>query len=66
MMEGIVISYSDIKGFGFILGEDQERYFVHYSNILMDGFQTLQIEDIVEFDPDENEKGLYAKNVRKT
>ncbi len=64
-MEGVVIRFSDMKGFGFILGEDNERYFVHYSEIQMEGFQTLQIEDIVEFDPDKGPKGLNAKNVRK-
>ena len=64
-MEGIVVAFSDKKGFGFIFGEDEEKYFVHYSEIVMDGFQTLQIDDIVEFDPSENKKGLTAKNVRK-
>jgi CspA family cold shock protein len=64
-MEGMVTMYSDRKGFGFILGEDNNNYFVHYSSIAMDGFQTLQIEDTVEFDPAQGKKGLVAKNVKK-
>ncbi len=64
-MEGVVISFSDMKGFGFILGEDNKQYFVHYTEIQMEGFQTLQIENIVQFDPSEGKKGLKAKNVIK-
>jgi CspA family cold shock protein len=63
-VEGIVTYFTDMGGFGFINGEDKENYFVHYSNIIMEGFQTLQIDDIVEFEPSKNKKGLIAINVK--
>lgn len=63
-MEGIVSHFSDKGGFGFIHGEDKKNYFVHYSNIIMEGFQTLQIDNIVEFEPSQNKKGLVAINVK--
>lgn len=53
------------KGFGFISGDDHKDYFVHCSELKMEGYKTLIEGQPVEFEESENEKGLLAKNVRK-
>ena len=42
MSEGIVKWFNDAKGFGFIKMDDQTELFVHYSDLVMDGFKTLK------------------------
>lgn len=49
-MKGNVKWFDPRKGFGFIVGEDGNDYFVHFSNILADGFRTLRAEAEVEFE----------------
>lgn len=63
-MQGQVKWFKPEKGFGFISSEGVENdIFVHYSDIQMKGYKTLEKGDVVEFDYDaENEKAL---NVRK-
>ena len=41
--------FSVRKGYGFLTGEDGEDYFVHYSNIVMDGFKILKAGQEVTF-----------------
>jgi cold shock protein len=62
-MEGKVKFYNDLKGFGFITGEDEKDYFVHQTG-LADGVR-LNNEDQVVFDVEQNDRGLKAVNVRK-
>jgi CspA family cold shock protein len=62
-MKGKVKWYNARKGFGFILGEDGKDIFVHRSEI-PDGIY-LNEEDPVEYDQEETDKGLQAKNVKK-
>lgn len=64
-MQGKVKWFNQEKGFGFIVGEDEKEYFVHYSQIQIDGFKTLDEGTPVSFDAVEIEKGLQAKNVFK-
>ena len=64
-MEGLVVSYSDKKGLGFISGEDDKQYIVFYNDIIMEGFQTLQRDNVVTFDPIIGRKGPIAKNVKR-
>ena len=59
-MEGYVKWFSAGKGFGFIQGDDGKDYFVHQSNILMDGFRDLAEGQRVQFEAGENEKGPQA------
>ena len=65
MSEGIVKWFNDAKGFGFIKMDDQTELFVHYSDLVMDGFKTLKEGEKALFDVYEEKKGLVAKNVRK-
>jgi len=53
------------KGFGFITKSDGSGdIFVHYSNILSDGFKTLKQGQKVEFEIGANAHGPQAINVR--
>lgn len=55
--------FNDAKGFGFIEYEDGVDVFVHYSQIIKDGYKTLKEGDIVKFDLVSTDKGYQAKQV---
>ena len=67
MATGKVKWFSDTKGYGFILADDQgdeaKDIFVHYSVIVKEGFRTLAAGQSVEFEAMETPKGLQAKKV---
>ena len=44
---GVVRDFSDVKGYGFIVGDDGVEYFVHYSNVAGSGYRTLSSGDYV-------------------
>jgi cold shock protein len=62
-MNGTVKWFNKKKGYGFIKGDDEKDYFVHYTAVPRGVF--LREEDKVTFDPIQNEKGLQAQNVNK-
>lgn len=62
-MQGTVKWFNALKGFGFITGEDGQEYFVHYSQIMKQGFKTVKENKKVQFDAVNGEKGLQALNV---
>jgi CspA family cold shock protein len=62
---GTVKWFDERKGYGFIAQEDGRDVFVHFSSITMPGFKTLAEGEEVNFDVEENERGLVAKNVTK-
>ncbi len=64
MATGTVKWFNDQKGFGFISREDGDDVFVHYSEIVSEGFKTLSENQEVTFDIKEGPKGLQAANVR--
>lgn len=64
MATGKVKWFNEQKGFGFISREDGDDVFVHYSEIVSDGFKTLSEDQEVSFDIKEGPKGLQAANVR--
>ena len=49
-MKGSVKWFNAKRGYGFISGEDGSEYFVHYSGIKKEGFQTLKPDTPVPFD----------------
>ena len=65
--EGTVKWFNDKKGFGFIVGDDEKDYFVHFSEIKSEDkkFKTLAEGDRVEFEASKTERGLCAKSVKK-
>lgn len=63
-MQGKVKWFSSEKGYGFISSSEKEQdIYVHFSDIVMKGFKTLDENDIVEFDYDEEMN--KAVNVHK-
>lgn len=62
-MEARVKWFNNEKGYGFIQYEDNEDIFVHYSAIIIDGYKTLEEDQIVKFELVETAKGLQAINV---
>ncbi len=66
MPEGKVKWFNPRKGYGFIGTADGRDIFVHYSDIVTDGFKTLDEDDEVSFDIVEGEKGPRARNVNLT
>jgi len=65
MIKGVVKEYDRLKGFGFIIGQDGEDYFVHVSG-LREYLKKrgLRIGQRVSFDVDYDMKGDKAINVR--
>lgn len=65
MAEGRVKWFNAEKGYGFIAMEGSDDLFVHFSEIVMDGYKTLSEDALVEFDViDGNEGKKQASNVR--
>ncbi|MBS3104795.1 cold shock domain-containing protein [Candidatus Woesearchaeota archaeon] len=62
-MKGTVKFFNEMKGFGFIAGEDGKEYFVHKTG-LNEGV-TLRDNDSVTFDIGEGDRGPKAVNVSK-
>lgn len=63
-MQGKVKWFSSEKGYGFISSNEVEKdIYVHFSDIQMKGFKTLEENDVVEFDYDEEMN--KAVNVHK-
>ena len=62
-MQAKVKWFNNEKGYGFIEYTDSEDIFVHYSAIKIDGYRTLEENQLVEFELVETGKGLQAVNV---
>lgn len=63
-MKGKVKWFNNEKGFGFIEYNEEEDIFVHYSNIIKDGYKTLKEGQLVEFDLIKTDKGYQAQNIK--
>ncbi|PIN76657.1 hypothetical protein COV17_01570 [Candidatus Woesearchaeota archaeon CG10_big_fil_rev_8_21_14_0_10_36_11] len=61
-MEGTVKFFNQKKGFGFVHGDDEKDYFVHFTALPQGVF--LRDNDRVSFDPVEGDRGLKAENVQ--
>ena len=65
MAIGTVKWFDARKGYGFITGEDGKDVFVHFSSIQTDGYKTLNDGEKVNFEVDNGQRGLVAKNVTR-
>lgn len=65
LSEGTVKWFSAEKGYGFIQREEGGDVFVHYSEIVGDGFKTLEEGDRVTFEVTQGAKGPQAIRVQK-
>lgn len=63
LQEGVVKWFNAEKGYGFISRENGEDVFVHFSEIKVEGFKTLNEGQRVSFEVTEGAKGLQASNV---
>jgi CspA family cold shock protein len=62
---GTVKWFNDQKGYGFIAPDDAgDDLFIHHSNIVMEGYRSLQEGQKVQFEPAQGRKGPEATNVR--
>ena len=66
MAEGTVKWFNPEKGYGFISQQGGEDVFVHFSEIKMEGFKTLDEGQRVSFEITKGQNGkLQASNVIK-
>lgn len=63
-MSGTVKWFNSDKGFGFITGDDGKDVFAHYSQIISNGFKTLEEGQKVTFDLAQGPKGPQAENIQ--
>ena len=61
-MEGTVKFFNRKKGFGFIHGDDEKDYFVHFTALPRNVF--LRDNDRVSFESIEGDRGLKADKVQ--
>lgn len=65
VMHGYIITYFPEKGYGFICDDDDtDEYFFHISEI-KHPFEIVPDKTRVEFTVKENQKGVYATNIKK-
>jgi len=64
-MKGKVKRFNKVKGFGFITTEDGKDAFFHFSELIMDGYKTIDEGAEVEFELVEGDRGLQAHNIKK-
>jgi CspA family cold shock protein len=60
---GTIKWFNAAKGFGFIVREEEEDVFVHYSSIRGEGYRTLDEGQKVEFEVVQGDKGPQASDV---
>jgi len=63
MPSGKVKWFDPKKGYGFILGDEGQDVFVHYTSILGEGFRALKDGETVDYELIKGDKGLQARNV---
>lgn len=62
-MTGKVKWFNNDKGYGFIKCDNLDDIFVHYSQIIKEGYKSLNEGEDVAFELIETDKGLQALHV---
>lgn len=65
-IHGEVKWFDPKKGYGFIVGPEGQDVFVHFSQILGDGFRSLKDGEKVDYELVEGDKGLQAREVKRS
>jgi CspA family cold shock protein len=65
MIEGTVKWFNESKGFGFLSREGGPDVFVHHTEIVADGYRTLNEGDRVRFEVVDSPKGPRAAKVTR-
>ncbi len=64
MLSGTVKWFDPKKGYGFIIGDEGQDVFVHYTSIAGEGFRTLKDGEVVSYELVVGDKGHQARNVK--
>ncbi|MER7450344.1 cold-shock protein [Nocardia beijingensis] len=64
MEKGTVKWFDNTKGYGFISCDSGGDIFVHHSEILVDGYRSLDAEQHVQFTIGQGRKGPTAQQVQ--
>ena len=64
-MQGKVNMFNQEKGYGFITVEGGKDVFFHYSQLVMEGYKTIENDTAVEFELVETDRGPQAHNIVK-
>ena len=65
MPTGKVKWFDEKKGFGFLLQENGQDVFVHFTAIEGEGFKSRQEGEAVQFEVTQGQKGLQAAKVTR-
>lgn len=65
MSTGKVKWFDPKKGYGFIIGDEGQDVFVHYTSIIGDGFRALKDGESVDYEMIQGDKGFHARNVTR-
>lgn len=64
-VEGMVKWFDPRKGFGFIIGPEGQDIFVHYTQIVGDGFRVLKDNARVVYSAELGDRGWHATAVKR-
>ncbi len=64
--KGQVKWFDPKKGYGFIIGPEGQDVFIHYSQIVADGFRALKDGEWVDYELIQGDKGWQARDVQPT
>jgi CspA family cold shock protein len=59
-MTGFVADWCEPRGYGFIVGEDDKRYFFHRTQICEPGLEFFDLGQRVSFEPTDTPRGPRA------
>jgi CspA family cold shock protein len=65
MPTGKVKWFDPKKGYGFIVGDQGQDVFVHYTSIIGNGFRALKDGETVDYELVKGDKGFQARNVNR-